>query len=842
MDITTAIKHAIDGNAILFLGAGFSIGGKNKKNQDLPTANELSEQMCEELGIGLSHELAIVSERFISDKKVGKGIDELLYFLHERIFCVSTTEEQDTIIKLPWMRIYTTNYDNIVELSSRKQGKEREVITATLPKKSISSSLGAVVHMNGNIVTVNSNNFYEEFKITNENYLRAGFLSSAWGDQFISDINNCKAIIFIGYSLKYDLELQKVMHECIADKAIFIDREETNENQRYVFEKWGNFYPIEANGFSDAILQVEKEYQATPLGRKMRGIEEIEISKFKNSNILPNDVLNMFIYGKCDKYEFRNTKDFYLKRKEVLEAVTGVLKKKKICILHSNLGNGKSIAILYLAAQLIERFRVYIVNDTNTIQDDLEIIKSRKSQEHIIFVDDYDQHMPILKELSYDFPDNVRIVATCRTSISEVMLDHLESDFGYSYEEIGVVNIEIITDDERKELINIFDAYNFWGNKSTLSNKQKNDLICNKYRNRLSSVFYMLLDSNVISDKLAIIFEELKSEEVRKYLLSQSICDICNFKLRGYEIARLANIDFSEIEKASLSKGSKEIFMRTNNDIEIRSTIFSQYLIKENKDYKKISRILVDIYINTVRSGRQDYVVISKKLISRSNLIEVFGGRRRNSEWKNRDRDIYDFYSSIQNYSKENPFFWLQYAITALNLGYHFDAKLYFENAYTYAAELESFDFFQLDTHFARFLLEEMVRYDTAFDFDKMTKAHMLLMNNSNAEVRLSYVLRQVGIYYEVSKRFDNQFSAENRLEFVQYIKDVIKKYEEYFSAIERKKNDTFFFAVDKSVRPAYKNFRKLLLEVIPRSELLELDLRYNKLVNRNDRVYLKRK
>lgn len=30
MELNTAIRHALDGNAILFLGAGFSIGGTNK--------------------------------------------------------------------------------------------------------------------------------------------------------------------------------------------------------------------------------------------------------------------------------------------------------------------------------------------------------------------------------------------------------------------------------------------------------------------------------------------------------------------------------------------------------------------------------------------------------------------------------------------------------------------------------------------------------------------------------------------------------------------------------------------------------------------------------------------
>lgn len=116
IELGTAIRHALDGNAILFLGAGFSIGrGANKINETLPNASKLSFQMCDELGI---------------------------------------------------------------ERSSRKQNIERETITATIPKYSIDNIEGAIVHMNGNIIKITPEKFYDEFKITNESYLKQGFLES----------------------------------------------------------------------------------------------------------------------------------------------------------------------------------------------------------------------------------------------------------------------------------------------------------------------------------------------------------------------------------------------------------------------------------------------------------------------------------------------------------------------------------------------------------------------------------------------------------------------------------------------------------------------------------------
>lgn len=839
MELSEAIKCAIDGQAILFLGAGFSCSGKNCNGEELPSASELSKRMCIDLGINESSELDIVSDRYVDDPDCGKGVLALIEFLKKQCFCIKTSEEQDMVLSLPWKRIYTTNYDNIPEVSSRKQSIERESITATLPKNCISSSRGAIVHMNGFIQGVTEESFYDEFKITNSNYLKKGFLDSKWGGQFVNDIDTCKSIIFIGYSMKYDLDLQKIMNGKIREKAIFIDRSNVSENQVYIFKKWGAFYPIETNGLSEKIKEIKKVYKTPELTKTLEGFEEISIEKYSTDKVVPNDVIDLLTYGKYNKYDFRKEK-YYLERNELLDKVKKNLKKEKICLIHSNLGNGKSIALLYLASRLIEDYRIYFINNLDSVQEDLEILRQRKSQKHLIIVDDYDMQMRLFKELSYDFSNNIKVLASSRTSMSEMFLDNLVNVYEIPYDDIGVINIEIISDNERKELIGLLDYYNLWGNKSTYSVNQKNKLILNTYNNRLSSVFYLLLESDAISDKVNAVINYTKNNEVRKYLFAQAICDICNFKLKGYEISYISDIDYSEIEKASISDNFREIFIRTSNDIELRSSIFSQYIIREKADYTLLSELLEKMYIKSFNLSSLECDIMRKKIISRSNLIEVFGGKKRNKEWKERDKEIYAFYSSIQNYAKTNPFFWLQYAITSLNLNYYADAKIYFKNAYSYADELEKFDAFQLDTHYARFLLEEMINHDDELEFNKFTKAHRLLMDNSNAEIRLSYVLRQVGVYNMINIKYRNYFNTNERLEFIEDAKEVIEKFEEYFTAIEKKKKDNFYFAIEKSVRKPYKEFRKLLVEILSNEEIKALDLRYNRLVSNGYRVKIK--
>ena len=50
MEIEEAFRHALDGDAILFLGAGFSLGAINKFDKEFPLANDLSKHLMADLG------------------------------------------------------------------------------------------------------------------------------------------------------------------------------------------------------------------------------------------------------------------------------------------------------------------------------------------------------------------------------------------------------------------------------------------------------------------------------------------------------------------------------------------------------------------------------------------------------------------------------------------------------------------------------------------------------------------------------------------------------------------------------------------------------------------------
>lgn len=838
MELIDAIKCALDGDAILFLGAGFSIGGKNKNNVELPSASKLSEIICKDMEIEVTDELTIASERYIRDIHKGKGLEKLIDLLKNNLTCLSTDKIQDTVIGLNWKRIYTTNYDDIVEVSSEKQGIKRKKITATIKKYSTNNLRGAIIHINGFIRNISSEKFYEEFKITDESYLRNGFFDTKWKTQFEGDIRNTGAIVFIGYSLKYDLELQKVLYSLkVSDKCIFVDISGLNDSQKYKISTFGTLYEGGAIGLAKEIEEVSKTYVGRNALDNLQGVKKISLNDYEEITFGTKEVLNLLDKGDYQRKLLRSIKKYYVRRDDIYETVLRILNDFSICILHSNFGNGKTITLEYLASELVEKFNVYILRESDYIQDDIRIICEDKSRINILLIDDYGMHLDVFKELRGEFPHNLRIIATARTSINDNLVYELTERLGYRHDSIFNYEIEELSKKDKKELIELLNKYHLWGKYARCNYSEKYKIINVKYKNRMSNIFYMLLDSGVIEEKIKDILDvAIKNKTVKKFIIAQTINIICKFKLQFHQLVSLTNINILALKDSCKDNKIREIYDVDKEIVSFKSAILAQYIIKKGNYKNEIRDTIIEIYKNAEKQDNKKYYLLKKLIISRSNIIEIFTG---NNDDKNElETRIADFYEQIMNESQveKNPFFWLQYAITMLNLGYYPRAKLYFDNAYSYAEELESFDCFQLNTHKARFLLEYKMKVDKSKNnaYKEFSEAHKMLVNNKDNRTKLSYVLKQVGLYYEYYQEFYESFEYDERIKFIVCLEEIKDKFIEYFNSINNNGK------IEYPVKVAYKEYRQIFISLELYEKLLDIDLLYNSKLKEGDRMKVK--
>jgi len=198
MTIEHAAYELFSGNAILFAGAGFSFKSKNSTKKRPLFGDELAAIIADKIGEPANTSLEEVSSYFIEDK----GVDCVINFLKEQYQIVSFDDFYNAFILSPWRRIYTTNYDNLIDQILKTNKPKAEIKTSENLTKEVINLHGLCLHINGSIDTINRRNIHDFFKLTSRSYLTKVFTDSDWSGLFQNDLENSGAIIIIGYSFK----------------------------------------------------------------------------------------------------------------------------------------------------------------------------------------------------------------------------------------------------------------------------------------------------------------------------------------------------------------------------------------------------------------------------------------------------------------------------------------------------------------------------------------------------------------------------------------------------------------------------------------------------------------
>ena len=171
-------------SSILFLGSGFSIGARNIANSTPPNGKGLRRHFIEQLKLpaDTDYDLQVLSEEFAKHDS-GKLRDELY-----KIFRLTElTAGQTAVLNEPWRRIYSTNYDDAVELHRLKNQVPPNAYDVSEP---IPNKLphGAVVHLHGSIRLITPDNVMKSLVLGEASYVNQYVVRSRWYDQFQRDL------------------------------------------------------------------------------------------------------------------------------------------------------------------------------------------------------------------------------------------------------------------------------------------------------------------------------------------------------------------------------------------------------------------------------------------------------------------------------------------------------------------------------------------------------------------------------------------------------------------------------------------------------------------------------
>lgn len=782
MELEQAIKHAIDGNALLFLGSGFSADAISISGQPIPTGRSLAKKLSSAVDVEEETEdLMIASDYYIKAFGESKTVELL-----EQTFKVKTLLPKHSSVALfPWKAIFTTNYDDVVELAFRMAGKSISAVTLDMDGNDFTSKHFTCVHINGYIGSLTNKALKNSFKLTNYSYLTEEFSKSNWSFIFRRELESVKTIIFIGYSL-YDIDIARILNEdeSLRQKIIFIESQgkDPEKIKKSVQANFGNVLPIGAENFWERCKEIEKIYQKQEYTHELISLNHFS-PQLLDTRISDTNFWSLLLYGSYH-YNLIYTsivanEPYFIQRKQSLKIADLIQLDNRAVFVLGDLGNGKTMTMIGAACILFRQgYDIYFLEDDVSFHPDDISHLSSSDKKTIVFVENYIRHLDALKTLLLKSNDDIKVVCSARTSLHEVNTHHLPSLLpNQDYSEVLIDKIE---SENIEQISNLLSSHKIWGDRDSWSEDRKVKYIRSECKEEFSSLLLDIVKSPDIQERFSSIFSIFKEKsDVGKVFLTAATLAVLGYdNPKANIISELTNSNFVFSSQFKHNEAVLQIATISGGQVVPRSSVIAKYSMTHFSEASFVIDNLINITTranelgSTNNSQGQIYFRIYRDLVTFSVLQPMIPEKKRRES-------LIRFYEALKNLSsaKNHPHFWLQYAIARLSMDTIEDAimaKSYLDAAYAHAKKRDNYHTRHLDNVSARYHLT-MARYQNNYIemMENIISARDLLSKELHSE--------KTDAPYKVSRLFSKVFNdkksvlKENDATFIkQFLRSVV--------------------------------------------------------------------
>jgi hypothetical protein len=732
-------QSILDGDAILFTGAGCNFGVTNQFGDPLPTGDKLKEVLyteCNEKESINNGDLQDASEEYISNF----GKISLISLLQRFLSIKNISNDQKILFSIPWKKIYTTNYDNVPILAAEYDNKDLLPITLNSSLKEYINKENEIFYLNGYIGNLTEITLDNDFKLSDKSFFVDSINQSQWKPVIEDDLYSCKYIILLGMSFRYDLDIQRLLHDIPKANIIIINRLDISPIEKRKLERIGTISQYDLHSFCENLINFKSSY----ISRKkdiniqdflcFKKFEKINNEKIQLNNSIKYEFLVKGVYSDDLLKKEKNDYDSLVYRKCVQEMINAIKSKKHIIYLHGRLGNGKTTALKILENELsLNNYNVFELIDvvSHNLGKEFSFINKQVGYK-VIIIEDFYNYIEELSEFSKFDLSNTTFILSARSAMFEIHQTTILDDFNFKSDEVVISNVNKLQDYECRKLNSIFNATGIYGEHSKDTEKMKIKMLeLSSLGNcEMQSILLSIVKSTEIGNKIIALFNTLKDEQTYYDVALLSILSkVLVFNINGNDINSLFGKNILNQVSFRNNQAISELFNvkeEHTTKISICSSVTAILILQNIEDIKYILTLLIRLanYVANY-SQTEKYSNILKNIISFSHISSVMNYQKGyNQECM---LEYYDILSKISYYS-ENFSFWLQYAIACIAIRDFERAQRYIDNAYSFASKNPKFIPFQINTQQAHLLLEKIKdnkSKDVAEDFKK---AHALLM------------------------------------------------------------------------------------------------------------------
>lgn len=752
---TDMLNKISTNRAILFTGAGFSLGSKSIAGNP-PLAKELSNKICDAGGFDRDSDLTYAVDYFIEKN----GSQSLIDILKKEFTLTKVSEEQKNICSINWLSFYTTNYDRSIEISCNESGTIVQLVNLDSPTNACNPRVKNCLHINGDIDSLNQDSLEKGFKLTDSSYVTPNsFVNSKWYSKFKIDLERSSAVIFIGYSL-FDIQIKHFLIENadIKEKTYFIVAEDAEHKEIFSLSKYGSVIPIGVTGFSKLINDNRSIFNDNATEHKFITVQFPSISNIQK-DIEDKHIENFLMYGVIEQHFIdvaitgEQIVPYLIKREDALSQIYFFVEQGLHVLILSGFGNGKTVLLKQLIPYLLVRSVNVVVID-NAIDDYVSDIEelSKQDKQYTALIDNYHQYLDIIKYCQESNVNNINFILSSRTTDHQTYQNSL-NEANLKYQE---VYIDELNDNEIEKFVDIADNLSWGGLLKNPSRNNKIKFIKDKNKGQLSLTLLSVFNSQDIKSKVDNLLENLITDTKSKStFFSILLLNVMNVEPSFSIISDVAENECIYDGQFSNNDGFKQLFSRNSLNVRSISNIFCVYLIKNHFITSYISSQLLniaknfDVNIGERRNQRED--TIFKSTLKFSFVERIFPDDNKKSMLEN-------YYRELKNnitWLTRDPHFWLQYGMSCITYNDYERAQKYLDDSYAFARYKKGqYHTKNIDNQQARlFLLQAIssnIRPQENYTF--FEKADKLLSNLDND----AYKFRQVLFYkkYYISSNF----------------------------------------------------------------------------------------
>lgn len=685
MDLATALRNIRPGRKVLlFLGAGFSNATANELGLATPAGSQLADRILKYLDITGTAPLGLAIDKLREKLTPADAFN----FIKSQLTVTALSEEQSEILSLSWTRIYTTNVDNIA--SKLAQRTWRDASSDNVPL-----TTGDIVCLHGCITNCVPTNYYQKLKLGEQLYLMGQHGGSGYYHMFRQDLYECDAVFVVGYSMA-DPDLATIFFG--SDDLI---------NKCFVFS--GS--PDELSAHRISLIGTNTNSSLQDLARLVRERTpddqpplrmELSIDRgaYNSNEITQTARQNLLIFGRYDFNVARSSWALggptYVVKRDIGDQLAA-LKPPVIAIVHSHLGNGKSLVFEY-AKFLMTRNggEVFTIRSDISRENLPEVLRDIPPSSRVFFEGDVfaigNDAATVVRDRS------LGLFVSSRTTTVRVALPSIMTA---STGMIRLFAANQLTHRELESFHDLIDNMAFWPRElSQKSRESRLRILERSFDSNINAIILKIFENKKIEAQILARWNAALDglRPILDHFIVASYMQMIDISVQPYILNEFQNADYRALRELE----SDIIRVSHSGNISFGNAIIGEFVLRIHSKKNDIIGAVVRFanFINE-HSAQRSLQWIVRRILRYRNLSRLLGSSTLPNE-------VFDRASYIPSVNSD-PLFWVQYSISQMEDKKFLPADRYLATAYAKAKiKGPNFDTYQIDTHAARLVVRKI--------------------------------------------------------------------------------------------------------------------------------------